>query len=371
MRRYFLQVDSPSPRPSPEGEGKVDRMIWGGYGYGMNYLSYLHPLTPVLSAVLVAIIADILLRLVPQLRDRVGPVLGLPGRLAQSLLRKLNRPGRAQKVRLSRGIITLLIIIIVGFGLGALAQVIAGRHPKFEPVIWFLCLQLTFPWSAGGEILKALQQKNQQGVAAGLAVLERRQVPVLVPSLQPDRHAVVRMLIEGTATSLHRGLLSPLLWAAAAKLLGGPPLLVAVFVACLLEGERIVVTQETKESAFAFGFEVVEAIINFVPARVAALLWVLGALFTPGANPLRALRGMFTQSQAHRAINSGWPVAAVANALNIALPGGKQRDGWIGPKNATAKADSGDVQRALWLHAVTVALTILVLAALLLLSVGV
>lgn len=336
----------------------------------MNALVYLQPLTPVLSAILVAVIVDILLRLVPQARDRMGPVFGLPAAMAHSLLRKLNRKERAQNVRFTRGIITLLAMAFVGLVLGAIIQVMAAMRPAFEPAFWFLVLQLTFPWTAGGELLKALQKPEKESLKAGLAVLERRHVPVLVPSLNPDRHALIRMMIEATATSLHRGLLSPLLWAVLAKFLGLPPLMVAVFVTCLLEGERVIVTQETKASAFAYGFEVIEAIINFVPARVAALFWVLGAFFTPGANPLRALKGMFTQSEGHRAVNSGWPVAAVANALNIALPGGKKRDLWIGPAKASAKAQPGDLQRALWLHAVTVAFTILVLTALLLLSIG-
>lgn len=336
----------------------------------MTLLAYLQPLTPVLSAVLVAVIADILLRLVPQARDRLWPLFGAPAALAEHLMRKLNRRERTKKVRFSRGIITLSIVTLVALALGGLCQMLARHQPGFEPLIWFLCLQLTFPWSAGAEVAKALRHKGKEAVTEGQAVLARRHVPVLVPSPNPDRHAIARMLIEATATSLHRGLLSPLLWALAAKLAGLPPLWVAVVVTCLLEAERVVVTQETMTSPFAMGFEVVEAIINFVPARVAALLWVLGAVFTPGANPVRALRGMFTQSAGHRAVNSGWPVAAVANALNTALPGGKKRDLWIGPAKATARADLGDVQRALWLHAVTLALTILVFTALLLLSIG-
>jgi len=336
----------------------------------MNALAYLQPLTPVLSAALVAVLVDILLRLGPQARDRVWPLLGLPAAMAHSLKRKLDRKERGQKTRFTRGIITLFAMAIVGLVLGGVCQLVVQHKVSFEPVIWFLCLQLTFPWTAGAEILKALKRPEKEAIANGLLVLARRHVPVLVPSANPDRFAIARMLIEATATSLHRGLLSPLLWGIAAKLAGLPPVMVAVFVTCLLEGERVIVTQETKDSAFAHGFEVIEAIINFVPARVAALLWVLGAVFTPGASPVKALSGMFVQSEGHRAVNSGWPVAAVAGALSIALPGGKKRDLWIGPKNATAKAEPRDIQRALWLHAVTVALTVLIFTALLLLSIG-
>lgn len=336
----------------------------------MNALIYLQPLTPVLSAVMVALVADILLRMVPQARDRIWPLLGLPAMLAAGLQHRLNRMERARQTRQVRGMITVGIMLMAGLVLGGVALVAVRLNPSLEPVVWFLCLQVTFPWTAGVEIVKILQIKDKNDLRAAQDVLIRRHVPILVPSRNPDRHAVIRMLIEATATSLHRGLLSPLLWALVAKLAGLPPILVAVLVTTLLEAERVIVTQETLASPFVDGFKVIESVINFVPARVAALFWGLAAIFTPGAKPFTALRAMFVQSEAHRAVNSGWPVAAVSGALNIALPGGKKHDLWVGPKDATARAELYDLQKAMWLHGVALTLTGLVLTALLLLSIA-
>lgn len=336
----------------------------------MNILMYLQPLTPVLSAILLATIADILLRLIPQARDRLMPLLGLPAGLAENLNRKLNRNQRSKDSRFNRGIITLIFMIVFGLTLGLVLQTVASRHISFEPVIWFLCFQVTFPWTAGTELLKTKQKTDKQAVAEGTAILERRQVSVLVPTVNPDRFGIARMMIEATATSLHRGWLSPVLWGLAAAMVGLPPIMTAVTIVTLLEAERVLVTQESKNSPFVVIFQLIEAIVNFIPARVAALLWALGAFFTPGAKPLTALRAMFVQSAAHRAVNSGWPVAAVAGALNIALPGGKKRNLWVGAKDATAKAEPHDISRAIFLHAVTLGLTILIFTALLLLSIG-
>jgi adenosylcobinamide-phosphate synthase len=330
----------------------------------MNYLIYLQPLTSILSAILLAILVDIGLRLLPQARDRLLPLLGLPARLALSLNRKLNREERARETRYNRGIFTFIVILVFGLVLGGILELAARRQIGIEPVIWFLCFQVTFAWTAGTELLKT------KTVNEGLAILDRRQINVLVPTNNPDRHAIARMFIEATATSMHRGWLSPVLWAIFVKLLGGPALLAGIVVVTLLEAERVLVTQETKGTPFVMPFEFAEAIIDFVPARVAALLWALGAFFTPGAKPLTSLRAMFVQSSAHRAVNSGWPVAAVAGALNIALPGGKKRDLWVGAAKATAKAEPRDIGRAIFLHAVTLGLTILIFTALLLLSIG-
>ena len=336
----------------------------------MNFLVYLQPLTPTLSAILLATIADILLRLIPQARDHLMPLLGLPANMASTLNRRLNRKQRSQGSRFNRGMITLIFMILFGLLLGLVLQVIAKRSIMLEPVIWFLCFHMTFPWTAAAELRKALAKPEKQAVPAGKAVLERRQITALVPTPNPDRHGLARMLIEATAASLHRGWLSPVLWGLTAQMLGLPPLLVAVLIVTLLEAERVIVTQESKGSHFVVIFELIESIINFIPARIAAFLWALGAFFTPGAKPLTALRAMFVQSASHRAANSGWPVAAVAGALNVALPGGKARNLWVGTANATAKAEPKDISRVVFLHAVTLALSVLIFTALLLLSIG-
>lgn len=339
-------------------------------GDSMNILVYLQPLAPMLSAMLAAVIVDIVLRLVPQARDRMDPLLGIPARLAAALSRKLNRSERPKHVRFSRGIITLMVVMGMGIAFGAVLEGVARLVPVMTSVIWFLCLRLTFPWHAGHELLQLWKHETPGKLSESAEILRRRRVPVLVPTTNPDRHALARMLIESTACALHRGWLGAVFWGGISALLDAPVILVVVLVTFLLEAERVIVTQNTKGSAFVAAFELIEAILNFIPARVAALFWALGAFFTPGANPLAAIHTMFTQSAAHRAVNSGWPVAAVAGALNIALPGGKKRDLWVGTKNATAKAGARDIQKALWLHGVTLGLTILIFTALLLLSIA-
>jgi adenosylcobinamide-phosphate synthase len=332
----------------------------------MPFLHFLQPLIPVLSAVLVAILGDALLRLLPQARDRLDPLLGIPARMAERLMSKLNRAERAQKTRASRGLITLLFMVIVAVALGGGAEALRRYYPEIEPVLWFLCFRATFPWTAGYE----LTREKKITPAKGLAILVRRRVPQFITVKNPDGHGVARMFIEATATSLHRGYLSPVLWGVVAALVHYPALFVAVFITALLEAERIIVTVDNIDTPFAQPFQLIEAIVNFVPARVAALLWVLGSCFTPGAKPGEALAGMFRQSEKHALVNNGWPEGAVAGALNVALPSGKKRDEWLGGKNATARADAADVQRVIFLHAVTLGLTVLIFTATLFIAIG-
>lgn len=339
----------------------------------MNYLSVLQPLAPLLSAILASLLVDIILRLVAAARDHIEPLGGIPSGIAQRLLQKLNRQERSLETRLVRGRIALIFMCVVGLILGGILQFVVSVKPAIEMIVWFFCFRLTFIWTACVDLVKMWGLPDKDFVAQGTKVLRRRHVPSLVPSAKPDRHALARTVIEAAAISLYRGWFSPVFWAIVAIYLDWPPLLIGVAVVCVLEAERVIVTQETKDSVFAQGFKSVESFINYVPARVVALFLVIGAVFTPGARPLVALKAMFTQAEAHRSVNAGWPLAAMAGALGVALPGGQvggdaKTSQWLGPKNARAKASNNDIKRALWLHCVTVAVMALVLTGVLFLS---
>lgn len=334
----------------------------------MHYLSVLQPLAPVLSAIMAALLVDILLRLVAAGRDHLDPLLGLPAGLARWLQQKLDRPERSREDRQVRGRLAVGFVMIIGLICGAFLQYVSEIKSIFSIIIWFFCFRLTFIWTASVDLLKIWSMKDAEFVTKGMNILRRRHVEPLVPNVKPDRHAVARMLIESLAVSLHRGWLSPVFWALVSALLNWSPLAIGVWTVFLLEAQRVIVTAENKNSAFAQSFEVIESAINFIPARIAAMFFVLGAVFTPGAKPLTAFRAMFVQSDGHRFVNGGWPVAAVAGALNVALPSGIKDTQWLGPKNATAKAGFNDVKRALWLHCVTVAVMGLIFTSLLFLS---
>jgi adenosylcobinamide-phosphate synthase len=123
---------------------------------------------------------------------------------------------------------------------------------------------------------------------------------------------------------------------------------------------------------------VIDTVIGYIPSRIAALLIVIAALFTPKAKPLQAFKLVITQGSWHARSNEGWPMAAMSGALNIALPTESQptdsqptdpqANAWFSAQNASARLDHADLKRALWLHSVTLCLTILILSALVLLS---
>ena len=96
---------------------------------------------------------------------------------------------------------------------------------------------------------------------------------------------------------------------------------------------------------------------NFVPARLAGLLFVGAARVLPGANPRAAYATMRRDAPRHRSPNAGWTEAAVAGALGISIAGprrygGELRDdAWMG--EGRRELTHGDIRQALrlYLHA--------------------
>ena len=88
--------------------------------------------------------------------------------------------------------------------------------------------------------------------------------------------------------------------------------------------------------------------VNLVPARLTGVLLALAA----GPGLMRALRIMSRDAPAHRSPNAGWPVAAMAGALGLALAGPRRyhgrmvEDAWMG-RGGRTEASAADIRRAL------------------------
>jgi adenosylcobinamide-phosphate synthase len=111
-----------------------------------------------------------------------------------------------------------------------------------------------------------------------------------------------------------------------------------------------------KYRAFGMASARLDDLLNLIPARLAGLLLALAAPFVPKGKPVAALTTMITDARHHRSPNSGWPEAAAAGALGLALGGPRKYPGlvvdekWIG--SGRARAGIADIHRALHLFTV-------------------
>ncbi|MDB5510869.1 MAG: adenosylcobinamide-phosphate synthase [Enterovirga sp.] len=175
----------------------------------------------------------------------------------------------------------------------------------------------------------------------------RRAVSMIV-GRDPDRldeAGVARAAIESSAENFSDGVVAPAFWFA----LFGLPGLVAY--KAVNTADSMIGHLSVRHRDFGWAAARLDDLMNLFPARIAGALIALGAAVA-GGSPPRAFAVMLRDSGIHRSPNAGWPEAAMAGALGLALGGPRLYA--AGPVdepflNAEGRRDSGsgDIGRAL------------------------
>lgn len=136
-----------------------------------------------------------------------------------------------------------------------------------------------------------------------------------------DRAGVSRAAIESLAENFSDGVVAPVFWAA---LLGLPGLLAykAINTADSMIGHKT-----PRHLQFGWAAARLDDLVNFIPARLSGLLVCAAALLLPGADPLAGWDAMRRDARYHRSPNAGWPEAAFAGALGLAIAGPRSYHG--------------------------------------------
>ena len=177
-----------------------------------------------------------------------------------------------------------------------------------------------------------------------------------------DEHGIARAAIESGAENYSDGVVAPAFWY---LLLGLPGLLAYKAINTM---DSMIGHRSPRHRAFGRAAARIDDAVNWVPARIAGGLIALAALFLPGAAPGRAWRTMVRDAPRHSSPNAGWPEAAMAGALGLALLGPRRYEGeaaadeaWLGDGRNDATAD--DVRRTVWVFAAACALVAVLTAA--------
>ena len=177
-----------------------------------------------------------------------------------------------------------------------------------------------------------------------------------------DEPGIARAAIESGAENYSDGVVAPAFWY---LLLGLPGLLAYKAINTM---DSMIGHRSPRHLAFGRTAARIDDAVNWVPARIAGGLIALAALAIPGAGPGRALRTMVRDAPKHSSPNAGWPEAAMAGALGLALLGPRRYEGeaaadeaWLGDgrKDATA----ADLRRTVWVFAAACALVAVLTAA--------
>lgn len=227
-------------------------------------------------------------------------------------------------------------------------------------------LPLGWLWSlVGGAILLAQKSLVQhvQAVADGLryGVGEgRRAVAMIVgrDTREMDEPAVARAAIESAAENFSDGVIAPAFW----YLVGGLPGILVYKI--VNTADSMIGYRTPRHEEFGWAAARLDDVLNWVPARITAALIALAFWSGRAVDVVRQDAGL------HRSPNAGWPEAAMAGVLDVALSGprsyhGQSRDfPWV---NGSGERQIGvaEIERAisvLWRVWAVVAACTLVLA---------
>ena len=281
--------------------------------------------------------------------ERVGHAIGHPvmwmGSLVGALDRGLNRGDATPLRRKAAGAAALLVLILVTGGAAYLIQ-----H-------WLLLLPLgIIPLAvlAGSMLAQRSLHAHVERVALALEdeVIERARARVSEivgrDTASLDEAGVARAAIESLAENFSDGVVAPALW----MVVGGLP--GAAIYKAINTADSMVGHHSERYEQFGWASAKLDDLVNLPASRLSALLLIAAAYVTPGASASEAFGTVLRDASRHRSPNAGYPEAAMAGALGLALVGprtygGKPADGtWIGDGRYAATAD--DIRAALTLY---------------------
>jgi adenosylcobinamide-phosphate synthase len=254
----------------------------------------------------------------------------LMGRLVAFLDRHLNR-GRGRR---AKGLLATVLLVFAGLAIGALL----GRlGPLVELLVAAILLAQRSLVDHVAEVARGLRLSLTQGRRAVALIVSR-------DTGEMDQSAVARSAIESAAENLSDGVIAPAFWF---LLLGLPGL---VTYKLINTADSMVGYRNERYAQFGTAAARLDDLLNLLPARLTALLIAL----THGA--LGQWRAIAADARRHKSPNAGWPEAATARALGVALAGPRAYDGVMQPLawvNGSAKRELGPrdidaVVAALW-----------------------
>lgn len=163
-----------------------------------------------------------------------------------------------------------------------------------------------------------------------------------------DAPRLCRAAIESLAENFSDGLIAPAVW----FLLLGLPGLCAY--KAINTADSMIGHLTPRYEKFGWAAARLDDLVNLPASRLAGVLVALAAPVS-GGNIGRALRVMVADAPHHRSPNAGWPEAAMAAALGIALAGPRRYAGIIVSdpfvnKSGRRDATPDDIRRALTVY---------------------
>jgi adenosylcobinamide-phosphate synthase len=249
----------------------------------------------------------------------------LMGRAVALADRRLNDGTRA------RGVLALAILLAGAILLGLLLAALPGALAEL------VALAILLAQRSLVDHVRAVARDLRLSLPEG-----RRAVALIVgrDTAAMDEAAVARAAIESAAENLSDGVVAPAFWFAVAGL---PGLLAYKLVNT---ADSMIGHRTPRHEAFGWAAARLDDALNWLPARLTALmLWLAGGRRGAWAE-------IAADARRHRSPNAGWPEAAAARALGVALAGPRSYAGrmqdfpWVHP-HGRRDLGADDIEAAL------------------------
>ncbi|MGN6307880.1 MAG: adenosylcobinamide-phosphate synthase CbiB [Mesorhizobium sp.] len=288
--------------------------------------------------------------------DRLYRAIGHPvtwlGRLIACLDRRLNRASDTDSHRRFAGIEALLVIVLLPAVLAFLLQHVVEGLPLGFLLTALLATALLAQKSLGQHVQAVADALDSGGLEAG-----RRAVSMIV-GRDPDRldePAICRAAIESLAENFSDGVVAPAFWLGVGGLAGG------VAYKAANTADSMIGHRTPRHEAFGWAAARFDDLVNLPASRLTGLLIVAAAYLMRDTDAAAAWGALRRDAKKHRSPNAGWPEAAMAGALGLALAGPRTYggvtvdDSFMG-EGGRREADSTDIRRALRLYRIADAL---------------
>ncbi|MFN3724270.1 MAG: adenosylcobinamide-phosphate synthase CbiB [Paracoccaceae bacterium] len=255
----------------------------------------------------------------------------LMGRIVGFLDSRFN----AGRQRRAKGLAALVAMVLGAYALG---QIIA-RVPDFG-VLEILVAAILLAQKSLVDHVRAVADGLRRSLPEG-----REAVAMIVgrDTAAMEQPAIARAAIESAAENLSDGVIAPAFW----FLIGGLPLMLVYKITNT--ADSMIGHRTPRHEQFGWASARFDDLLNLIPARLTALLI---AVAHGRLNPRPILR----DAPLHRSPNAGWPEAAMAVVLNVALSGPRAYHGvmsdfpWVWPegRHDAGPDDVDSACRALW-----------------------
>jgi adenosylcobinamide-phosphate synthase len=296
---------------------------------------------------------------------RVGhPVIWI-GRLIVWCDRTLNRESWSGVPRRLGGFAALLLIVGIPAGVAFVLERVVFLLPFGILIAGLLASTLVAQRSLYMHVARVAAALDEGGIVAG------RKAVAHIVGRDPDaldEGGICRAAIESLAENFSDGVVAPAFWMAVGGLAGG------VAYKAINTGDSMIGHRTARHQDFGYAVARLDDLVNLPASRLSALLIIAAAAVTANASAPEAWKAVWRDARRHRSPNAGYPEAAMAGALGLALAGPRVYGGVTvtdalmgdGRRDATPQ----DIRAALTLYRRADAIFVLLVALLALAAIG-